>query len=60
LAFLVVLIGSGFAYRAYRQHQAEKALAIVTRNGIDEGMFVQIGAIDQWITIRGRVRPLAS
>ena len=40
---LVVLLAcSGLAYRAYRQHQGEKALAIETANGIDEAMFIPI------------------
>lgn len=53
---LIVSIGSGLSYRAYRQHQLDKAMRISTANGIDEAMFVKIGGIDQWITIRGRDR----
>jgi hypothetical protein len=30
--------------------------AITTPNGIDEGEYVRIGGIDQWITIRGQDR----
>jgi pimeloyl-ACP methyl ester carboxylesterase len=56
IGFLLVLIGSGLAYRAYQQHEIAKTLSINTPNGIDEGMFVKIGGIDQWITIRGRDR----
>lgn len=52
----LVLIVSGLAYRAYRQHQSDKSLAIDSANGIDEAMFVRIGGIDQWITIRGQDR----
>jgi pimeloyl-ACP methyl ester carboxylesterase len=53
---VVVLACSGLAYRAYRQHQGEKALAIEAASGIDEAMFVPIGGIEQWMTIRGRDR----
>jgi pimeloyl-ACP methyl ester carboxylesterase len=56
IGLVVVLACSGLAYRAYRQHEGEKALAIATANGIDEAMFVPIGGIEQWITIRGRDR----
>lgn len=51
-----VLIGSGFAYRAWRQHRADKALVIHAANGIDEAMFLPVNGTLQWITIRGRDR----
>jgi pimeloyl-ACP methyl ester carboxylesterase len=53
---VVILIGAGLGYRAWRQHQSAEALAIRTPNGIDEGLFVRVGGIDQWITIRGQDR----
>jgi pimeloyl-ACP methyl ester carboxylesterase len=53
---LLILIVGIFSYRAIRQHQSSAALAIHTPNGIDEAMFVPIGGIDQWITIRGQNR----
>jgi pimeloyl-ACP methyl ester carboxylesterase len=56
LGLLLVLIACGISYRAYRQHQNAAALAIHTPNGIDEAMFVPIGGINQWITIRGTNR----
>ena len=56
LGLILALVGTGLAYRAYRQHKIAKTLAITTPNGIDEGMFVKIGGIDQWITIRGQDR----
>jgi len=56
LALLLVLASSGFAYRAYRHHKIGKATVIDTTKGIDEGLFVKIGGIDQWITIRGQDR----
>jgi pimeloyl-ACP methyl ester carboxylesterase len=33
-----------------------KTYAITTANGIDEGSYVEIGGIEQWITIRGEDR----
>jgi pimeloyl-ACP methyl ester carboxylesterase len=56
LGLLVVLIVGALSYRAIRQHQNAAALAIHTPNGIDEAMFVPIGGINQWITIRGQNR----
>jgi pimeloyl-ACP methyl ester carboxylesterase len=56
LGLVVVLIGSGLAYRAYRHHQIAKATVIDTTNGIDEALFVKIGGIDQWISMRGQNR----
>jgi pimeloyl-ACP methyl ester carboxylesterase len=52
----LALIVSGLAYRGYRQYQSDKALSIDSANGIDEAMFVRVGGIDQWITIRGQHR----
>lgn len=56
LGLILVLVGSGLVYRAYRQHLIAKTLTIDAPNGINEGMFVKIGGIDQWITIRGQNR----
>lgn len=56
LGIILALIGSSLVYRAWYQHQAAKALMIRTPNGIDEAMFVPIGGIQQWITIRGQDR----
>jgi pimeloyl-ACP methyl ester carboxylesterase len=56
LGLVLALIGSGLAYRAYHQHQRDRAMAIESSNGIDKGLFVRIGGIDQWITIRGQHR----
>jgi pimeloyl-ACP methyl ester carboxylesterase len=53
---LIILILCALSYRAIRQHQYSAALAIHTPNGIDEAMFVPIGGINQWITIRGQNR----
>jgi len=59
LAIAVLAIfatGSGLAYRAYRQHLAARVLSIGSPNGVQEGMYVRIGGIDQWIQIRGEDR----
>jgi pimeloyl-ACP methyl ester carboxylesterase len=56
LGLIVILIVCGLSYRAIRQHQNSAALAIHTPNGIDEAMFVAVGGINQWITIRGQNR----
>src|SRR5882762_252929 len=52
----VVIVSSGLGFRAYRQHLAAQALAIHSPNGIQEGMYVTIGGINQWIQIRGENR----
>lgn len=56
LGLLAILIVCAVSYRAYRQHQNSTVLAIHTPNGIDEAMFVPVGGINQWITIRGANR----
>jgi pimeloyl-ACP methyl ester carboxylesterase len=56
LALVAALVCAALAYRAYRQHQNVRALAIRTPNAIDEALFVRIGGIDQWIQIRGEDR----
>jgi pimeloyl-ACP methyl ester carboxylesterase len=53
-AFLLIVVDLGYAYRAYRLHAITAALA--TPNGINEGLFVGIGGIEQWVTIRGQDR----
>ena len=56
VALLVVAVGVVLGYRAYIQHTNARRFAIHTANGIDEGMYVKIGGIDQWIQIRGQNR----
>jgi pimeloyl-ACP methyl ester carboxylesterase len=53
---VLVLIGGGLSYRAYRHHELAQATAIDPANGIDEAFFTKIGGIDQWISIRGQNR----
>ena len=56
LAFLVVLAVCASTFRAYHCHQIARATAIDATRGIDETLFVKIGGIDQWISIRGQDR----
>lgn len=56
VVFLVLALCTVLGYRAYLQHANAKAIAIRSPNGIDEGMYVRIGGIDQWIQIRGQDR----
>ena len=53
---LVVVATAAAGYRAWRQHDAARSLAIMSPNGIAEAQFVRIGGIDQWVTIRGEDR----
>jgi hypothetical protein len=41
--------------RFLREHNA-RTYAITTPNGIDEATYVEVGGIEQWITIRGEDR----
>jgi pimeloyl-ACP methyl ester carboxylesterase len=56
VVLLGLALGAGLGYRAYRQHQNGEALAIHTPNGIDEGLYADIGGLPQWIRIRGEDR----
>jgi pimeloyl-ACP methyl ester carboxylesterase len=53
---VLVLVGTLLVFRAHRQHLMARRIAIHTPNGIDEGMYVKIGGIDQWVQIRGQDR----
>lgn len=53
ITLIIVSIGLGLLYRTYRQHLAEQSWNIHTANGIQEGMYVTIGGIEQWLQIRG-------
>ena len=55
-AGLLVVVAAGLSFRAYRQHLAAEALAIRSPNGVQEGGFVDIGGIKQWVQIRGEDR----
>jgi pimeloyl-ACP methyl ester carboxylesterase len=56
LLALVICAAAWLAYRAHRQRLNASALAIRTPNGIDDGLFVRAGGIEQWISIRGEDR----
>lgn len=56
LMVVVVVVGAALGYRAHQQHRNAGALAINTPNGIDRGMYVQIGGLRQWLQIRGEDR----
>ena len=56
IVLAVLAIGSGLGFRAYRQNLSARVLAIQSPNGVQEGMYVKIGGIDQWIQIRGEDR----
>jgi pimeloyl-ACP methyl ester carboxylesterase len=56
LGVVLLLVALGLGFRAYRQHENAKILAIHTPNGIQEGMYIPIGGIEQWIQIRGEDR----
>jgi len=55
-ALLIVVVAAGLSFRAYRQYLAAEALAIRSPNGVQEGGFVVIGGIKQWVQIRGEDR----
>jgi pimeloyl-ACP methyl ester carboxylesterase len=59
--FVAVAAGVGLGYRAWRQHDGEASMRIAAPNGIDEALFVEIGGVQQWVTIRGqdRANPVA-
>jgi pimeloyl-ACP methyl ester carboxylesterase len=56
VGLVVVVVGAALGYRAYLQHANAQAIAIHSPRGIDEGMYVKVGGIDQWIQIRGQDR----
>jgi pimeloyl-ACP methyl ester carboxylesterase len=53
---LVAVVAAGLGFRAYLQHLATEKLAIRSPNGVQEGGFVAIGGIKQWVQIRGEDR----
>lgn len=53
---LIVVAAAGLSCRAWRQHLAAQALAIRSPDGVQEGGFVVIGGIKQWVQIRGEDR----
>ena len=56
LVLVAALAAVGFASPTRRQNVATQALPARLNNGINEEMFVKIGGIKQWITIKGEDR----
>lgn len=56
VAYLLVRAGRFFWTRARRRRENAVAFTIRTPNGIDEGRFVRLGGVEQWIQIRGEDR----
>ena len=59
LALVVVFalaVSGGLGYRAWRQHEGEALMRISTANGVDDALFVELGGVPQWVTIRGQDR----
>jgi len=52
----MLLLAAGLLYRTLCQQQRVRTLALQTPNKIEEGQFVQIGNLAQWIQIRGENR----
>jgi pimeloyl-ACP methyl ester carboxylesterase len=50
---LLVVVVAALAFRTYLQHLAADELAINSPNGVQEGLYVSIGGIEQWVQIRG-------
>lgn len=50
---LVAIVAVSLAYPALAQNAATQALSVRTPERVREEMFVRIGGIDQWITIKG-------
>jgi proline iminopeptidase len=50
----VVVLTSALLYRRFLQHKVVEGRTITSRNGIDSLERVRIGAIDQWIEVRGQ------
>jgi pimeloyl-ACP methyl ester carboxylesterase len=53
LMWLVAVVVLSLAYPALPQNAATRALPVRTPEGVKEEMFVRIGGIDQWVTIKG-------
>lgn len=56
LTLAVVVVAAGLGYRAYRHHAINVSTRIDLVQGIDEELFVRIGGVEQWISIRGQNR----
>lgn len=53
---LALVVGGGLGVRAWRQHDGEALMRIASPNGVDDALFVELGGVPQWVTIRGQDR----
>jgi hypothetical protein len=53
---VALLVACALGYRAVRQHQRAAEMALRGPHAIQEGRYVRIGGVDQWISIRGEDR----
>jgi pimeloyl-ACP methyl ester carboxylesterase len=51
---VALLVVGALGYRAIRQHQRAAEMALHGPHAIQEGRYVRIGGVDQWISIRGQ------
>jgi pimeloyl-ACP methyl ester carboxylesterase len=56
IGLLTFAIAALLSLRAYNQSANAPKFAIQSANGIDEGGYVKIGGIEQWVQIRGQDR----
>ncbi|HEY1389921.1 MAG TPA: alpha/beta hydrolase [Ktedonobacterales bacterium] len=56
LGSILLLLATGLLYRAVRQQQQRRTLRLETSNKIEDGSYVQIGTLTQWVQIRGENR----
>jgi len=56
LIVVALTVGGGLGYRAWRQDQGEALMRIASPNGVDDALFVELGGVPQWVTIRGQDR----
>jgi len=56
VVLLVAVIGSALGYRALKQNENARDLAVHTPRGVQEAMFVRLGGVDQWVQVRGEDR----
>lgn len=55
IALFVLTAAGGMIYRSVRQRHLA-AILVLPAGGIDEGRFVRLGGVEQWISIRGENR----
>lgn len=56
LGLALLAVSAALGFRSWQQHETAERLAIRSADGIEEGSFVEIGGIRQWITVRGESR----